>query len=229
RRRTLFEEAEERGLSTGIVTTTRVTHATPAAAFGHAPHRDWEDDTALPEEARAAGFPDLARQLVEFSAGDGIDVVLGGGRAQFLPREQPDPERPELTGARGDGRDLIAAWQARHPGGAFVWSREQLAALRPGEVGPVLGLFEPSHLAFEVDRALDAAGEPSLTEMTLKAIELLRPNPRGFVLMVEGGRIDQAHHLGNAYRALTETIELSNAVRAALEATDPRDTLVVVT
>jgi alkaline phosphatase len=93
----------------------------------------------------------------------------------------------------------------------------------------VLGLFDSSHLAFEVDRARDVGGEPSLTEMTVKAIELLRRNPEGFVLMVEGGRIDQAHHLGNAYRALTDTIELSNAVRAALAMTDPRDTLVVVT
>src|SRR5690606_14757658 len=67
RRRTLLEEAEARGLATGIVTTARVTHATPAAAYGHAAHRAWEDDTRLPGDARAAGFPDLARQLVEFA------------------------------------------------------------------------------------------------------------------------------------------------------------------
>jgi len=229
RRRTLFEEAEARGLATGVVTTTRITHATPAACYGHAPHRDWEDDTALPAAAREAGFPDLARQLVEFAEGDGIDVALGGGRAQFLPREKRDPERPDQTGARADGRDLVAAWKERHPDGAFVWNRDQLLALDPQRVGPVLGLFDTSHMAFEVDRARDAGGEPSLTEMTVKAIELLRRNPRGFVLMVEGGRIDQGHHLGNAYRALTETIELSNAVRAARAMTDPRETLIVVT
>lgn len=228
-RRTLFEEAEERGLATGIVTTTRVTHATPAAAYGHTAQRNWEDDTWLPPEAREAGFPDLARQLVEFSAGDGLDVVLGGGRGQFLRRNQLDPERPEYTGVREDGRDLLAAWRGRHPDGAFVWNRDQLAAVDPAAVGPVLGLFELSHLAFEADRGEDLAGEPSLTEMTVKAIELLRRNPAGFVLLVEGGRIDQAHHLGNAYRALTDTIEMSNAVRAALAVTDPRDTLVVVT
>lgn len=233
RRRTLFEEAEARGLATGLVTTTRITHATPAAAFGHAPDRDWEDDTMLPPDAREADFPDLARQLAEFPsgerAGDGIDVVFGGGRAQFLRRNQLDPERPELTGVRTDGRDLIALWQGRHPDGVFVWNRDQLRAVDPADVGPVLGLFESSHLAFEADRARDVGGEPSLTEMTVKAIELVRRNPRGFVLLVEAGRIDQAHHLGNAYRALTDTIELSNAVRAALALTDPRDTLVVVT
>ena len=229
RRRTLFEEAEDRGLATGIVTTTRVTHATPAACFGHTAHRNWEDDTTLSPEARAAGFPDLARQLVEFPNGDGIDVILGGGRAQFLRSNQQDPERPELTGSRMDGRDLIAAWQARRPDGVFLWNRSQLAALDVRTVGPVLGLFDSSHLAFEADRHQDVGGEPSLTEMTVKAIELLQRNPNGFVLMVEGGRIDQAHHLGNAYRALTDTIEFSNAVRAALSLTDARDTLVVVT
>lgn len=229
RRRTLFEEAEERGLATGLVTTTRVTHATPAACYAHAAHRNWEDDTMLPPDAREAGFPDVARQLVEFPAGDGIDVILGGGRAQFLRHNQLDPERPELTGNRQDGHDLIAAWQSRRPDGAFLWNRSQLAALDPRSVGPVFGLFDSSHLAFEADRKDDVGGEPSLSEMTAKAIELLQRNPRGFVLMVEGGRIDQAHHLGNAYRALTDTIEFSNAVRAALSLTDPRDTLIVVT
>jgi alkaline phosphatase len=229
RRRTLFEEAEERGLSTGIVTTTRVTHATPAACYGHAADRDWEDDAGLPPGAREAGFPDLARQLVELSTGDGIDVVLGGGRAQFLPRTQADPEHPGMRGARLDGRDLVADWQARRPGALYVWSRSQLAAVDPRATTRLLGLFEPSHMAFEADRGHDRAGEPSLSEMTAKAVELLARNPRGFVLMVEAGRIDQAHHLGNAYRALTETIELSNAVRAALALTDPLETLVVVT
>jgi alkaline phosphatase len=65
--------------------------------------------------------------------------------------------------------------------------------------------------------------------MTARAIDVLDRNPRGFVLMVEGGRIDQAHHLGNAYRALGETIEFSNAVRVALRLTDATDTLIVVT
>jgi alkaline phosphatase len=84
-------------------------------------------------------------------------------------------------------------------------------------------------MAFEADRAQDVAGEPSLSEMTAKAIDMLDRDPHGFLLMVEGGRIDQAHHLGNAYRALGETIEFANAVRVALLMTDPKDTLIVVT
>ncbi len=223
-----LEEAATRGLSTGIVTTTRVTHATPAACYAHVPHRDWEDDSMLPEDARAAGFPDIARQLVEFGAGDGIDVVFGGGRAEFMPVTMSDPEHPEISGARKDGRDLIAEWRARHPQGSWVWSRSQFLTIGPNTVGPVLGLFEPSHMRFEYERGDDPAGEPSLSEMTAKAIELLSRNSHGYVLVVEGGRIDHAHHFGNAFRALGETVELSNAVRIANRLAS-LDTLIVVT
>jgi len=226
---TLIEEAEQRGLATGVVTNTTITHATPAACYGHSPSRDWEFDGALSEEARAAGFPDLARQLVEFAHGDGIDVALGGGRAFFLGANQPDPEEPASSGARLDQRDLTAEWRAKYPGGAYVWNREQFLALDPARTKRVLGLFDPSHMKFEVDRAKDTAGEPSLSEMTEKAIRILARNPRGFVLMVEGGKIDHAHHGNNAYRALTETIELSRAVQRALALTSPADTLIVVT
>jgi alkaline phosphatase len=226
---TLIEQAEQRGLATGVVTNTTITHATPAACYAHSPARDWEVDARLSPEARAAGFPDLARQLVEFAHGDGLDVALGGGRAFFLGAEQADPEEPETRGARRDGRDLTAAWRERYPDGAFVWNREQFLALDPTKQRRVLGLFDPSHMEFEIDRAKDRGGEPSLTEMTEGALRILMQNPRGFVLMVEGGKIDHAHHGNNAHRALTETIELSRAVARALELTNPAETLVVVT
>jgi alkaline phosphatase len=225
---TLFEEAEARGLATGIVTTTRVTHATPAACYAHIPERDWESDADLPDAARAAGVPDIARQLVELT-GDGIEVVLGGGRAQFLPATQPDPEEPAARGARKDGRDLVAEWRKRHPEGAFVWNRAQLEALDLAKTGRILGLFEPSHMEYEHDRAQDRAGEPSLTELTTAALRVLSRSSRGFVLMVEAGRIDHAHHANNAYRALGETLELARAVEAALALTKRDETLVVVT
>jgi alkaline phosphatase len=226
---TLLEEAAERGLALGIVTTTTLTHATPAALYAHVPQRDWEHDAALPPEARAAGFPDIARQFVEFARGDGIHVALGGGRRHFLPANAADPEEPERSGAREDGRDLVAEWQHRYPGGAYVWNLAQLEALDLSQTERLLGLFEPSHMNFEADRANDRAGEPSLTQMTTAAIHMLSPHPQGFFLMVEAGRIDHGHHAGNAYRALTETIELSNAVRAALALVGLADTLVVVT
>jgi alkaline phosphatase len=84
-------------------------------------------------------------------------------------------------------------------------------------------------MRYEVERQDDPAGEPSLTEMTRTAIQVLSANRKGFFLMVEAGRIDHGHHDGNAYRALTETLELARAVRAALEMTDARRTLIVVT
>ena len=226
---TLIEEAEDRGLATGVVTNTTITHATPAACYAHSPSRDWESDAKLSDAARTAGFPDLARQLVEFAHGDGIDVAFGGGRAHFLGANAPDPEDLGTTGVRFDERDLTADWQERRPGGAFVWNLAQFRALDPLNTTRVLGLFDPSHMEFEIDRAKDTAGEPSLTEMTEKAIQILSKNPRGFVLMVEGGRIDHAHHANNAYRALTETIEFSRAVQRALDLTSADDTLIVVT
>ena len=226
---TLLEEAEERGLSTGVVSTTNITHATPAACYSHAPERNWESDGRLSAAARAAGFPDIARQLIEFDRGNGIEVVLGGGRSHFLPVGVRDPEDPMRAGFRTDERDLTEEWRARFGPDSYVWTREQLLAREPEAPPHLLGLFESEHMRFEADRSTDPGGEPSLTEMTTHALGILSRNPKGFFLMVEAGRIDHGHHFNNAYRALDETIELSNAVRAALALTDPTETLIVVT
>ncbi len=226
---TLFEIAEADGLATGIVTTARITHATPAACYAHAASRGWESDAGLPWRARLAGVPDIARQLVEFAAGDGLEVALGGGRAAFLPRERADPEHAEQRGERRDGRDLVAEWRERYPEGRFVWNRPQLEALDLAATPRLLGLFAPSHMAYEVDRGGDSGGEPSLGEMTKAALAILGRHPKGFLLMVEAGRIDHAHHANNAYRALTETLELARAVEVAQATTTASETLIVVT
>ncbi|HEX4984887.1 MAG TPA: alkaline phosphatase [Burkholderiales bacterium] len=229
RMKTILERAAERGMATGVVTTTRITHATPAACYAHSPDRDWESDADQPDAANEAGFPDIARQLVEFSSEDGLEVALGGGRGKFMPRTAHDPEYPEKAGERRDGRDLTKEWQARFPKSAYVWNKAQLDAVDPKQVRHLLGLFQPSHMQFEHDRGKDAAGEPSLAEMTGKALDILSQHQKGYFLMVEGGRIDHAHHAGNAYRALTDTIEFARAVKLAMERTDARDTLIVVT
>lgn len=227
----ILELAERAGLSTGVVTTANVTHATPAACYAHAPDRLWECDADLPEAARRAGFPDLALQLIKFPHGDGPEVVMGGGRGKFMPREKPDPEDSDRSGERLDGRDLTEEWLRLRPRArsAYVWKQSQFASTDPRTTDRLLGLFERSHMEYEHDRPKDKGGEPSLAEMTTKAIDILSKNRRGYFLMVEGGRIDHGHHDGNAYRALTDTIALSDAVRAALSRTDPRETLVVVT
>ena len=225
---TILEQAEQRGLSTGVVSTARITHATPAACYAHSPNRDWEDDSNLASDARAAGFPDIARQLIEFKYGDGLEVAIGGGRQHFLPRTQTDPEDAGRTGNRRDGRNLATEWTTKYRQSAYVWNKAQFDAINPANTKHLLGLFERSHMEYEADRANDTGKEPSLTDMTAKAIQILSKNKNGFFLMVEGGRVDHAHHAGNAYRALTDTIELSNAVRRAREMTGD-DTLIVTT
>lgn len=212
----LMEVAEQAGLATGVVTTTRLTHATPAAAYAHSPHRDWENDSRLPPGTECQ---DIARQLVEFAAGDGLEVALGGGRANFVPARQ--------GGKRLDGRDLERAWRERYGERGLVMNDKTALDDAPKTAQMhLLGLFAPSHLPYRADRP-DTV--PGLVDMTDAAIRRLQAHDRGYVLLVEGGRIDHAHHAGNAYRALDETIELSAAVDRALQLTDPDDTLILVT
>lgn len=211
---TLFEIAERAGLATGIVSTARLTHATPAAAYAHTPNRDWEHDATLPANARKSGCIDIARQLVEWPAGDGFEVMLGGGRSRFL---------------RADGRDLTAEWRQARRDRRYVSNKAELNAVDPAATRQLLGLFAAEHMDYEDDRNPAPGGQPSLAEMTIKAINVLSRRNKGFLLLVEGGRIDHAHHAGNAARALGETLALDAAVKAALETVDLSDTLVVVT
>ena len=222
---TLLEEAERQGYATGIVTTTDITHATPAATYAHSPDRGWQVDAALPPAARGKCM-DIASQFVALPAGDGVDVALGGGRAMFTPSDVPDPEDPDAAGYRQDGRNLAAEWQAGAKDRHYVWNDAALKALPAA--GQVLGLFAPSHMAYEADRAEDPGGEPSLAEMTRFAIDRLAGR-KGYFLVVEGGRIDHAHHGTNAYRALVDTIAFADAVATAVALVDPAQTLVLVT
>ena len=224
-----LELAEAAGLATGVVTNTRITHATPAAAYAHTPERRWESDRDMPAAAKTEGCRDIARQLIEFGIGDGIEVAMGGGRNSFMAAGEIDPEYPELHGGRLDGRHLVAEWQQRHPEGRYVWKAEQLEALDLASTPRLFGLFEPDHMNFEHDRPRDRGGEPSLAEMTRAAITVLKRHAGGFFLVIEGGLIDRAHHGGNAYRALTETVSLSDAVRVATTMTSDTDTLIIVT
>lgn len=225
---TWLELADSAGLATGIVSTARLTHATPAATYAHVPNRNWENDTDVPAEARAQGCTDIAQQLLTNARfGQGLRVALGGGRGEYTSTEQRDPEYDDKVGQRLDGRDLPSEWKQAHPEGVYVWNRAQLQAA--ADAPRVLGLFEPDHMQFEHDRRRDPAGEPSLAEMTRAAIHTLSRSQQGYVLMIEGARIDHANHYGNAYRALDETIALSEAVQAAVDATSREDTLILVT
>ena len=225
---TLFELAERAGLATGFVSTARLTHATPASTFAKTPSRDWEDDADL-EGGDAGDCKDIARQFIEWPEGDGFEVAMAGGRSQFLTVDQADPEDAGKTGNRKDGRDLAAEWVAKSPAHTLVTDKAGFDGVDFASDAKVLGLFEGSHMEYELDRADDTAGEPSLAELTRAAITRLSRNEDGFVLMVEGGRIDHAHHGVNAARALEETDMFDQAVAAALEMTDNDDTLIIVT
>ena len=223
-----LQMADDVGLATGIVTTARLTHATPAAVYAHVPDRNWENDAVLPPAAREAGCRDIAQQLLDFAPGRGPSVLLGGGRREFLPATVRDPEHDDKVGLRQDGRNLTEEWRQRNPGGAYVWNTAQFRAA--ADAPAVLGLFEHDHMQYEHDRDKSDTGEPDLEEMTRFAIAKLSAlNPDGFVLLVEGGRIDHANHEGNAFRALDETVAMSRAVQAAAEMTSADDTLIVVT
>ncbi len=236
---TILELAAANGRATGVVSTARLTHATPAATYAHTPGRDWEADSNLPRPD--CGTKDIARQLIEVAPAvrSSLRVAMGGGRTYFLPKTEADPEYPSTPGRRNDGRNLTAEWlSSRSAGAVYVWNKPQFDAIDPASSGPVLGLFEPSHMQYEADRATDPAGEPSLAEMTDKAIRLLqtasaksaaKSGDKGYFLHVEGGRIDHAHHAGNARRALEDTIALSDAVRRAMTLTSEADTLIIVT
>lgn len=227
----LLEQAEQAGAATGIVSTARITHATPAAAYAHSSSRGWEVDAEIPEAVRLAGCQDIAYQLLNSAAGDGIEVMLGGGRRVFFPSGFNDPEYPNKKSAQGrrlDNKNLVTQWQKQNPGAQFIWNKRQFDQIKP-TTNKLLGLFQPSHMQYDADRTQDAAGEPSLAEMTSKAIDILSRNKNGFFLLVEAGRIDHAHHGGNAARALQDTVAYSDAIQVALDKTQSQDTLIVVT
>jgi len=224
---TLFELAARAGLSTGLVSTARITHATPAAAYAKVPLRDWEADADM-KGASSDTCKDIARQLIEWPEGS-FDILLGGGRSKFLTKETPDPEYDGKTGDRADGRNLTEEWTAKSPDHKFVFDKAGFDATDFTTGVKLLGLFEPSHMQYELDREKDTAGEPHIADMTRAAITRLSQDTDGYVLMVEGGRIDHAHHGGNAIRALEDAMAFDAAIATALEMTNPEETLIIVT
>ena len=239
---TALELAEIAGKSTGIISTARITHATPAATYAKSADRNWEDVSDMPEAAVTAGCTDIADQLVNFEANleanfegldvDGIEVVMGGGRRHFLPKDaafnSPDAAST-VEGDRTDGRDLTAEWQAMYTNGVYVYDQSGFDGIDTETTERVFALFNESHMQYAADRDNDIAGEPSIAEMTSAAINILDNNDEGFFLMVESGRIDHAHHAGNAYGALHDTIAFAEAIAAADALTNDEDTLIIVT
>jgi alkaline phosphatase len=180
---TILQGARDRGMRTGLVTTTRLTHATPAAFAAHVPRRQMEEE--------------IAAQMLD----NRVDLLFGGGLRVFLP--QPD-------GWRTDGRNLLD--EAREAGYHVVLDTAALAA---ATTLPILGLLADSDLVLEIDRHRTV--QPSLAEMTRRALDLLADHPVGFFIMVEGGRIDHAAHWNDAAAHLREVLAYDEAVRVALD------------
>ncbi|XP_040469508.1 intestinal-type alkaline phosphatase-like [Falco naumanni] len=230
----VLHRARLAGKSVGIVTTTRVQHASPGAAYAHSASRSWYADADMPKEALRDGCKDIAYQLVHNTD---INVILGGGRMYMTPKRTPDPEYPEdpaQNGTRKDGLNLIAEWLSAKQGARYVWDKKGLDAVEEDSVSHLMGLFEPKDMKYELNR--NTSTDPSIVEMTEKAIRILRRNPNGFFLFVEddhvphaGGRIDHGHHSGRAKQALMEAVMLDRAVARAGELTSPSDTLTIVT
>lgn len=215
---TLGEIAKERGLAVGFVTTTRVTHATPATVYAHSPEREWEHDQLMPSDAWEAGCRDIAWQLVNFDHG-GLDVAMGGASEMFFGSNRGGARR-------APDADLVRQWLSGGAKRRYVTSAEQLETLEPGN--QVLGLFASSHMSYVSQREPESP-EPSLSQMTAAAIDLMAANEKGYFLMVEGGRIDHGHHDGRPGWAMLEVQEFNKTVETALARIDLAETLVLVT
>ncbi|MCA3869429.1 MAG: alkaline phosphatase, partial [Burkholderia sp.] len=212
---TLLELAKARGKAVGAITTTELTHATPAATYSHICHRDAQYDIAAQAAPGGAGY--------NAALGDGVDVLMGGGRNHWTPFDSVSNKR-----GRADGRNLLNEMKAK--GYTVVATKDQLAQAGNGKL---VGLFSStSHLEYELDRVAgkgEGPTQPSLADMTSKAIDVLSKNSNGYFLMVEGGRIDHALHGTNAKRALEDTAAFDEAIRVALSKVDLSNTLIVVT
>ncbi|XP_071775723.2 alkaline phosphatase-like [Centroberyx gerrardi] len=222
--------ATDAGKSVGLVTTTRVQHATPAASYGHVVTRWWYADSSMSAEARQQGCTDLAYQLVH-NIPD-IQVIMGGGRMYMTPEGTPDPQYPNITqysGKRLDSLNLIDKWRElkKDKNATYVCNVTDLRQVDPQNTDYLLGLFAPKDMSFDVLRDPDV--EPSLPDMVETAVKILKKNPEGFFLLVEAGRIDHGHHKSQAKLALHDTISLDEALGRTARLTNEEETLTVLT
>ncbi|XP_013109653.1 membrane-bound alkaline phosphatase [Stomoxys calcitrans] len=216
--------ALDSGRQVGLITNTRITHATPAGLYAHVADRDWENDKKLKNDCgKNSGIKDIALQLMEGDVGSRLKVIMGGGRAQFVDNGYYE------DGKRRDGRNLIQEFLDESAQNIYVETKEDLEHADVENTKRLLGLFNDGHMKYNL-KAMDSVKnhQPSLPEMTKKAIEILQNDDKGYFLLVEGGRIDTAHHDNKAKLALDETAQLSEAVALARSMTSEEDTLIVV-
>lgn len=183
---TVLEGARLLGKSTGLVATSRVTHATPAAYVAHVPSRSMEED------------------IMEQAVYQGVDVMFGGGMGMLVPKAE--------GGKRADGENLAGVLSSF--GYSIIKTRQELNAQKSGRV---FGMFAKSHMEAEIDRPVTAPDQPTLAEMTKKAIEILSKNPNGFFLMVEGSQIDWADHNNDPAQLISDMLAYDEAVKVGID------------
>ncbi|MCF7989414.1 MAG: alkaline phosphatase [Thiohalocapsa sp.] len=193
----VLEGARLTGKATGLVSTSRITHATPASFASHVQSRGMEND--------------IMEQMVYAD----VDVVFGGGKRHLIP---------EPVGKRTDGENLLGVLLER--GYRFVETKAEMQTL---DKGRAWGLFADSHMEADIDRSQFAPEQPSIAEMTAKAIELLAQDEDGFFLMVEGSQVDWAGHANDPIYMLTDFLAFDAAVEIALDFADANgETLVLI-
>ena len=223
---TILEKAKAQGKATGLVSDTRITHATPAAFAAHQSHRSFENEIAV--------------ELIESG---NVDVLLSGGARHFLPSDiKSDTSAQQLmkdlgatnalykSSKRKDQRNLIMEAKNQY-GYNIAFNQQQLSQVNGGKI---LGLFANSAMengiAYSACKKAVDCSQPSLRDMTLSALEILSNNEQGFFLMIEGGQIDWAGHVNDAGWMLHELLKFDEAVNAVYEwVKDRNDTLLVVT
>jgi alkaline phosphatase len=192
---TILEAAKLAGKSTGLIATSTISHATPAAYASHNYNRGDEND------------------IIEQMVYNEVDVVFGGGASKLFPSGTTYTTSfgDTWTGSRTDGDNLYQTLMDR--GYMFVDSKETMTSLISGRAW---GMFASDAMQPDIDRAEFAPTEPSLAEMTSQAIQLLSANRNGFFLMVEGSQVDWANHANDPIYAATDFLAFDDAVGVAL-------------
>ncbi|KAJ3289584.1 hypothetical protein HDU79_003938, partial [Rhizoclosmatium sp. JEL0117] len=197
---TILEAAKLKGYMTGLVATSRITHATPASFSAHVIDREMEDEIAV-------------QQIGNYSLGRMVDLAFGGGSCHFKPQTGSN-----AGSCRADDLDLLS-WGVEK----YRWNiLESVDVFRNLDVTavslPLLGLFTPDHMSFEIDR--DDTQEPSLKEMAIKALDILsyatRRSRKGFFIMIEGSRIDMAAHINDPAAHVHDILQYNHLIEAVI-------------
>jgi alkaline phosphatase len=219
----IVEKARRLGKMTGLVSDTRITHATPAAFAAHETHRSQEND--------------IAEDLLASNA----DLMLSGGLDYWIPEQANDADSEvykqlknrigdsfKIQSARKDQKNLLV--EARQKGYTLVFNKSQLQQAE----GKTIGLFAGSAMANGIQetrlRQDERHVQPTLKEMSAQALKILDGHTQGFFLMIEAGQIDWASHHNDTGLLLHEMLRFNDTLNYVLDwAAGREDTLIIVT